>query len=117
MHPRFPNTTNTAWYVHQVKGEEIPSIAGRYTILEEGIISFEGKQILYVMGGAMADTSCCGSGGCHFVRIPGYLLSWKSRKNKKGYYMSKVIPVTDEGEQQKIRAYVKERFPHAHTLF
>ncbi|MBM4272445.1 MAG: hypothetical protein FJ139_09885 [Deltaproteobacteria bacterium] len=105
------------WHVHQNIGTEVLSIAGRYVILDEGNMTIEGRDFLFVMGAAIVDSSCCGPGGCQFLSVPGYIVSWKSRVNEDGLFMSEVEPVTDEREQQQIRNLAKTAFPHAQVIF
>lgn len=80
-------------------------------------MTFEGRDFLYVMGAAIIDSSCCGPGGCQFLSVPGYIVSWKSRVNEDGLFMSEVEPITDESERKQIRNLTKGLFPHAHVIF
>jgi hypothetical protein len=101
------------WYIHQEIGTEIPSIAGHYKILEEGKLAYGNREVLYVMGGAVVDSSCCGTGGCQFVQVRGYITSWKANIDANGFFMSEVEPITDPGEQKEIGNILSRKFPHA----
>ena len=100
-------------YTHQELDTEVFSIAGHYKILEEGKMTFGKREFLYVMGGAVVDCSCCGSGGCQFVQVPGYILSWKTQTDTNGLSISEVEPITDPGEQKEIGKMLAKKFPHA----
>jgi len=100
-------------YTHQELDTEVFSIAGHYKILEEGKMTFGKREFLYVMGGAVVDCSCCGSGGCQFVQVPGYILSWKMLTDTNGLSISEVEPITDSGEQKEISKMLARKFPHA----
>ncbi len=74
-------------YTHEV-GNEVRSISGTYSLEKEDIIEVKGKEILYAVGTALLDTSCCGPWGCRYVLVPGYLKQWKYRTNEKGLPVS-----------------------------
>ncbi len=100
-------------YTHQEPDTEVFSIAGHYKIIEEGKMTFGNREFLYVMGGAVVDCSCCGSGGCQFIRVPGYILSWKAQTDANGLAISEVEPIIDPGEQREIGKMLATKFPHA----
>lgn len=100
-------------YTHQEPDTEVFSIAGHYKIIEEGKMTFGKREFLYVMGGAVVDCSCCGSGGCQFVQVPGYILSWKAQTGSNGLAISEVEPIIDPGEQEEIVKMLARKFTHA----
>jgi hypothetical protein len=100
-------------HTHQELDTEVFSIAGHYKVLEEGKMTFGKREFLYVMGGAVVDCSCCGSGGCQFVQVPGYILSWKMLTDANGLAISKVEPIIDPGERKEISKMLARKFPHA----
>lgn len=99
-------------YVHLPLNEEIRAIGGFYKVLDEGVVDFEGKKVLYNLKGAHFDTSCCTVRGVGVVTIAGYIISWKSSKNKQGYPVSTVKHVTNTGERNKIKALLKQKFSY-----
>lgn len=101
------------WHTHQELEREILSIAGHYKILEEGKIAYGNREFLYIMGGAAVESACCGSGGCQFVHVPGYIISWKTQTTAEGLFMSEVEPVAPLRERQGIRRLLAAKFPHA----
>jgi hypothetical protein len=96
-------------YIHQPLEQEITAIGGHYTVTEEVRFPFEGKEILYVKGYALMDTSCCGLKGCAFVYVKGFLVDWKFRKNQEGLELSLVEPVDNERIRSKIRMRIQEK--------
>jgi len=40
--------------------------------------------------------------------VPGYLVSWKSRRNEAGLPVSEVEPITDRGVQREIAAELEK---------
>jgi hypothetical protein len=99
-------------YVHFPLNEEIRSIGGFYKVLDEGVLDFEGKKVLYALKGAHFDTSCCTVRGLGLVSIPGYLVSWKSGKSESGFPVSEVKHITDTGDRKRIKALLKQKFAY-----
>lgn len=89
-------------YVHAEIGEEVRFISGYYLIQEERRMKFNSREILVVTAHAVLDNSCCGRTGCCYALVPGYIISWKYRKNDEGMDITDVDPVRDEREQKEI---------------
>ena len=104
-------------YVHQEPGTEVTSISGHYTILEERCGEFAGKKFLYVIGGAVIDSSCCGTGGCRFIHVPGYLIAWKAGQSDAGLPVSEVEPILDESERKAIGQLLDAEYPNSQIIF
>ena len=105
-----------AEYVHVPVGEEIRSIAGYYKVLEEDVIEYKGRQVLYLVKMAVVETSCCGEGGLGFILVPGYLIGYRSGKNSQGAWVSQVERVVDRNEKREITEMLKGRHPHFHQV-
>jgi len=97
-----------SYFIHQPLHAEITSISGRYLIAKEVRIPLDNRDILYVTGCAVADTSCCGTGGCAFAHVPGYILSWKGKTDSNGLFVSEVEHVTDMKIQNNIREIIRK---------
>jgi hypothetical protein len=104
-------------YMHQEPGTEVRFIAGHYTIVEEGRLTYCGREVLYVVGIAVVGSNCCGVQGCRFVNIPGYIGAWKRRLSDGVTPMSVVEPIEDGNEQLEIREMLELRFPYSQILF
>lgn len=100
--------TSAAFYTHKPLGEEIRSVAGYYVLEEEKTTPFRGRELLLVRGTMVVDSSCCGSGGCGFVHVAGYVVGWKTRRSPDGEAVSEVEPVQDKGEREEIRKWVSK---------
>lgn len=87
-------------YIHPVLNEEVTAIGGHYTTEKEQRIAVGGRELLYILGHAVVDTSCCGVGGGRFVVVPGWVLRYKYRTDDSGRPVSEVEPV-DENEDTK----------------
>lgn len=96
-------------YVHQELGKEVTALAGYYTPLNELRLKHNGKDVLCVTGVSVIEASCCGTGGCAYAIVPGYIASWKSKKNEAGLPISEVEPVTDKAARREIAAVLMEK--------
>jgi hypothetical protein len=100
-----------AEHVHQAIGEEIRGMSGYYMILEEGVLEYGGREVLYMLGAAAADTSCCGGAGMGFIQVPGYIKALRARRNPDGLWVSDVERVSGEEERREIAKLLKARHP------
>ena len=90
-------------------GEEVRSIAGGYTLEKEERLEMDGRTVLYVVGNASVDSSCCGVGGCRFANVPGYLEKERVERDENGCWVSLVEPITDPDIQKTIEAFLKKK--------
>jgi hypothetical protein len=104
-------------YNHKEMRTEIRSISGYYMYLEEIQLDIGGHRILCIEGVGVTDSSCCGSGGCYFVEVAGYIVSWKKGIDRDGRAVSDVIPVEDEGERKQIKTQLQKTYSQAQVNF
>ena len=95
-------------YTHRPLGQEVRSISGHYMIEEEKRLAFKGREVLLAKGYWAVDSSCCGTGGCGFALIPGYVVKWKASTNDKGEPVTEIEPVRGDEEKQALRKLVQE---------
>lgn len=105
-----------AEYVHVEVGEEIRSIAGYYKVLEEGVLEYKGREVLYLVKMAVVETSCCGPGGLGFISVPGYIVESRARRDSQGAWVSEVERISDGAEQREITGILKSRKPHFYQI-
>jgi hypothetical protein len=70
---------------------------------------FRKQSLLYFVGHAVVDTSCCGVGGCGYVVVPGFILQWKYKKTASGYFVSCLKPIRDQATQTDIKRLIEKR--------
>jgi hypothetical protein len=104
-------------HIHQPPGTEVQAIGGHYTILEEGRMNHGGRILLYWVGVAVVDRSCCGTGGCRFVHVPGYVTAWHNRTRPDSLPVSTVEPVADQSDQRVIKALLDQQYPYSQVSF
>ena len=94
-------------YVHQILNEDIQSISGTYTPLKELYIKHNGREILCIIGNAVVDTACCGSGNFAYATIPGYIVGLKEKTNEAGLPVSRIEPL-EEASRREIAQIIKK---------
>ncbi len=94
-------------YSHELK-KEVLSISGWYELEKEERITHGNREVLYVVGNAVVDSSCCGYGGCRYAIVPGYVLSWKSGTNENAVPTSQVEPIRDPDVQSALRNLLEQ---------
>ena len=96
-------------YIHQELGQEITAIGGHYALVKQVRLPFGGREVLYLVGYGIFDTTCCGVGGCTYALVPGSILDWKTETNADGLAVSRVEPIRDETIQREIRQLIKKQ--------
>ena len=96
-------------FVHYKLDEEVRAIGGQYTLTNEFRLPFGDREVLYIIGYAIFDTSCCGSGGCGYAIVPGFIRDWKIKKSQNGQEISRVEPIKDPDIRKEIREIIKQR--------
>ena len=95
-------------YTHEI-GREVRSISGGYELEMEGKLEMDGEEVLYVVGNAVVDSSCCGVGGCRYALVPGYVRQFKTRQDKQDLWISEVESIIDRATRQEIIQILKEK--------
>ncbi|MFH1350611.1 MAG: hypothetical protein ABII26_06690 [Pseudomonadota bacterium] len=88
-------------YTHELN-KEVRSISGMYELEKEGTIEIDGKEVVYAVGNALLDSSCCGRFGCRYAVVPGFVVNWKYKKNDQETPVSTVEPITNEDFKKEI---------------
>lgn len=111
------NVEQKRTYVHRELGGSVTAIGGHYVMDKEALMRLDGRSVLYLVGHAVLDTSCCGSGGCGYVQVLGYVEQWKSKTDETGHAITVVTPVHDQRERQRIAERVKKTEMVQQVLF
>ncbi len=98
-------------YLHPELNRPVEFFSGTYVFIEEGKVNHQGKEVLFFIGFAGVEASCCGRGGCAFINVPGYLHAWRINFSKSGRPVSEIERITDEGSQKEIRQILREKYP------
>ena len=101
--------TKTVDYEHPQLNQEITAIGGHYVLTKEMRLPFRNREVLYFIGHAAFDTTCCGAGGCSFALVPGIVLEWKYKTTPDNRSISLLEPILDPSYRTEIRRLVEER--------
>ena len=96
-------------FIHPDLGQEVTAIGGHYVFNKEARITYNGREVFYLVGYAVVDTSCCGAGGCAYVLVPGFVRAWKYKSNINGVSVSQIEPISDPVDQQAIRRMIQKK--------
>ena len=94
-------------YTHQGLNQEIRAIGGHYLLVKEARLPYDGREVLYLVGHAAFDTSCCGPGGCAYALVPGFVASWHSDQTEEGLAISQLEPIENGEIQNDIRRVIE----------
>ncbi|MCG6911129.1 MAG: hypothetical protein LJE94_13520 [Deltaproteobacteria bacterium] len=104
-------TIDTKDFVHPELNRSVKAIGGEYLFAKEAVLPFEGRDVLYLVGCALFDTTCCGAGGVCYARVAGFIQQFQYKTDESGRPVSLVVPVADRHEQQKIRRAISRCEP------
>lgn len=98
--------TNKENFVHPELDIPVVAIGGNYVFSHEKRIPFLKRELLYYLGIATFDTTCCGAGGCAYAFVPGFVLNWKVDKNEKGRPITIIEPVREPSLREEIKSLI-----------
>jgi hypothetical protein len=99
---------NKLEYTHIPVNRDVVCIAGYYTPLKEARLRYNDREVLYVVGLAVLESSCCGTGRWGYALVPGYVVGWQNQTNEAGLPVSDVEPISDKIAQDDISRTLKE---------
>jgi hypothetical protein len=98
-------------FIHPVLNKAVRSISGHYILSQEKRLSYNGREVLYLIGCAVVDASCCGPGGCTYALVPGFVKQWKYRLTAENLSVTQVDPIRKKADQQELRRVIMEKEP------
>ncbi len=101
-------------YVHRELGKTVEAIGGSYTLTKEvrlPLAESPEQEVLYVVGHALLDTTCCGFGGCGYANVQGFVVAWQVARDEEGDPVTEVQPITDRALQSRLREIILAREP------
>ena len=104
-------------FVHHPLNEDVETISGHYTLLKEEVLTIAGRSVLYLSAVGVFDKTCCGSGGCGYAIVPGFLLQPHARRDPDGRPLSLVEPIRDRAVQDELETLIKEREVVSQVIF
>ena len=96
-------------FAHPQLGQEVTAIGGHYVFGKEIRLPYDKREVLYFVGYAVLDSTCCGVGGVAYVLVAGFIRQWKFKKRQDGCYISRIEPIGDPAVQKAIRKVVQKK--------
>jgi hypothetical protein len=100
-------------YNHLELGVEVHNIAGYYVPLEEHIIQLDGKDLLFLLGFACIESSCCGVRSWNYIQVPGFLTGKTSKGGEGITGISQVDTIEDTPTRLRIAEILASQYPGA----
>ena len=100
---------NVTDFAHPKLGQEVSAIGGHYVFGKEIRLPYNGREILYLVGYAVLDSTCCGVGGSAYVLVAGYIKQWKYKVNQNDRPVSQVEPIQEQTEQKRIKRLIQKK--------
>ena len=96
-------------FTHPNLGQEVTAIGGHYVFGKEIRMSYDSREVLYFVGYAVLDSTCCGVGGVAYVLVAGFIRQWKYKKNQDNVFVSKMESISDQAVQKEVRSAIQKR--------
>lgn len=103
-------------YTHEI-AQEFRSIGGRYELDKEGVIDWNGSAVLYAVGNAAVESSCCGTWGCRYALVAGYVIRFKFGCDEEGNPLSEVVSIEDQSVRDSITELMKKQESVSQVIF
>jgi hypothetical protein len=103
------SSTDPRDFTHPQLGREVTAIGGHYVFGKEIRMPFDSREILYFVGYAVLDSTCCGVGGVAYVLVAGFIKQWKIKKNHNDCFISVVEPIGDQAVQKEGRSVIQKK--------
>jgi len=95
-------------YTHQELNRDVNCIAGFYTPQKEVRLKYNNREVLYIVGQSMIESSCCGIGSWGYAIVPGYIFNWQNKTSEAGLPVSEVEPISDKATRADIGQIIKQ---------
>ncbi len=101
--------TTTVEFKHLEPGKEILfGIAGYYIMYKEAKLPYKGREVLYLTGKAVIESSCCGTGNWVYASVPGYVVGWHTGE-RDGAPTSEVEPISSPVEREELNKIILDK--------
>jgi len=100
-------------FTHPELGQEVQTLAGYYVPVEEHVLPHNGREVIYILGHACIEASCCGAASWSYIQGPGVLLSKHIRDGGSTPPVSEIETIQDEEDRNTIRQSLTKKYPSA----
>jgi hypothetical protein len=110
-------TMTRSTYAREDLGREIEAPSGYYQPMEEAWLEVQGRKVLYVLGMACIEASCCGVGSWSYLRVEGYTAEDDPIPKLQERGRFSIDTVEERGERKAIITLLRERHPGVRIEF
>jgi hypothetical protein len=104
-------------YVPEAFGIEVEAPSGYYLPLAEECVDYNGKKLVYILGTACIDASCCGVGSWEYLRVEGYVVENDSSRSQGDGTHLEIETIEDDSEKTAIGKVLLDKHPGARIEF
>ena len=95
-------------YTHQELNKDVYALSGFYTPWKEVRLKYNNREVLYIIGHVVVESSCCGAANWSYALVPGYIVNWQKGSNEAGLPVSEVESISDEAARNDVREIIEE---------
>ncbi len=100
-------------FTHPELGHEVPTFAGYYVPIEEHTLPFQEREVIYILGHACIEASCCGGASWGYIQVPGFLVKKYIRGGGSTLPVSEIEMIRDEDARDAIWQSLAEKYSGA----
>lgn len=106
------NQVQVIEFTHPQLDQEVRGRAGYYIPVEEHTLLYRGREVLYILGYACLDNSCCSAAkSWGYVQVPGFLVTRRALGKQTETAVSEVEIIGDEADRNAIRQSLLQKYP------
>ncbi len=100
-------------FTHPQLGEEVRTLAGYYVPREEHLLPYDGREVLYIVGDACIEASCCGVASWSYVQVPGFLIGKRVHGEGTAPTVSEVETIAGKETRSAVTESLLKLYPGA----
>jgi hypothetical protein len=100
-------------YTHPELDREVRSIAGYYVPVEEHVLPYNEREVIYILGSACIEASCCGSKDWLYIQVPGFLVRKHIRVSADTLPVSEIEIIEDKDARRIVYETLIKKHPGA----
>ena len=100
-------------YTHPELDREVRSFAGYYVPVEEHVLPYNEREVIYILGHTCIEASCCGSKNWVYIQVPGFLVRKHIRVSADMLPVSEIGIIQDKEVRRTIYEALIKKYPGA----
>jgi hypothetical protein len=80
-------------------------------------MDYNGKQLLYIVGTACIEASCCGIGSWKYLRVEGYVIEKDSSRSQGDRTYLEIETIENDSDKAAISKLLLDKHPGARIEF